>query len=153
MNKPVQIVAEPPLDYPDYHDDGYGWALAQAAIIRAGRLDSIDWEHVAEEVESMGKSQKSSAESALRIVLMHQLKWQYQPIFRTRSWQNSIKNHLQDFDDVMADNPSLKAKLDEILARAFRRARVDASNETGFDIDLFPADPPSWDEIRAPREL
>ena len=153
MNKPAQVAAAPPVDYPDYHKDGYGWAMAQAAIIRAGRLDSIDWENVAEEVESVGKSEKSSAESALRVVLMHQLKWQHQVTFRTRSWELSIRNHLEEFDDVMRDNPSLKSRLEEMLARAYRRARVDAAQETGLDIDIFPIDPPSWEEIRAAQAL
>lgn len=150
MNKPAHPVAATPIAYPAYDEDGYGWAMAQAALIRAGRIDSIDWDNVAEEIESMGKSEYRSAESALVIILLHLLKWDHQITFRTRSWSQSIEGHLEQFDDVIRENPSLKSRLPEILAKAQRKARYEAAKETGLNIDLFPLDPPSWDKIRGP---
>jgi Domain of unknown function DUF29 len=150
MNKPAHPVAAPPLAYPDYHKDGFGWAMAQAAIIREGRIDSIDWENVAEEIESVGKTEYRVVESALRLVLLHQLKWRHQETHQTRSWANSINEHLRRFDEELSDNPSLRPKLEEILARAYRRARSEAAQETGLAMSQFPVTPPSWDEIRKP---
>lgn len=147
MNKITAIKA---VDRPGYDTDAYGWAMAQAALIREHRLDEIDWENVAEEIESVGKSERNSAESALRLVLMHQLKWRHQVTFRSRSWKNSIEGHLETFDEVMAENPSLKSRLGDILATAYRKARYEAAKETGLDIELFPVDPPAWDIIRGP---
>ncbi len=151
MNAQTKIRAARPS--PAYDADGYGWAMAQAELLRARRFDDVDWANVIEEIESVGKSERSSVESALRVVLMHQLKWEHQKMFRARSWANSIRTHLGHFDDRLSDNPGLKSQLSSILQRAYRDARSEAANETGIDIDLFPVDPPSWDEIRAPREL
>lgn len=146
MNKPAKIATATP---PAYDKDVYGWALAQAELIRSGRLGEIDIENVAEEIESVGKSEYRALESALRIVLLHRLKWQFQPTHRSRSWQNSIRSHLIDFEELLADNPSLKSRLDEIRKRSYRSATVEAAVETGLAIEGFPAEPPSWDEIRA----
>jgi hypothetical protein len=151
MNAQTKIKAATPS--PAYEADGYGWAMAQAELLRARRFDAVDWNNVIEEIESVGKSERSSVESALRVVLMHQLKWSHQKMFRSRSWANSIRTHLQHFDDRLGENPGLKSQLSNILQRAYRDARSEAANETGIDIDTFPAEIPTWDEIRAPREL
>ncbi len=148
MNKHAHPVRIDPS--PDYEDDGYGWAMSQAALLRARQSEAIDWDNVAEEIESMGKQQAQSARSQLRIILLHQLKWRHQPSFRSRSWSNSIREHLRRFDRILAKNPSLKPKLDELRMEAYSDARFDASQETGFDIDSFPEEPPSWEEIRGP---
>jgi hypothetical protein len=147
MNKPAHPVAAPPLAYPDYHKDGYGWAMAQAAIIREGRIDSIDWENVAEEIESVGKSERSGVESALRVLMMHILKWQFQPDFRGTSWALSIRNQRQKYHDGMEQNPSIKPDLEEMRARAYRRSRIEAAQETELNIDSFPLAPPEWSII------
>jgi len=138
-----------PPGSPDYRHDGYGWAMAQAALIRAGRLSEVDWENVAEEIESVGKSERRALESALQVVIVHILKWDFQPSRRTRSWANSIAAHRAHFEDLLSENPSLKPQLDDILRRAWRLARVDAEQETGLDADLFPIDPYGWDRLRS----
>jgi hypothetical protein len=150
MNKQAHPVSARREAIPPYDEDAYGWAMAQARFLREQRLEAIDWENVAEEIESMGRGERKSAESQLRIVLMHRLKWMHQPTHRGRSWQNSIGEHLRRFDRVMSENPSLKPKLDSIRAEAYREARYEASQETGLDIDTFPEEPPSWDAIRGP---
>jgi hypothetical protein len=142
MNKMVSIKAAP-----DYDQDGYGWAMAQAEAIRARDFDAIDWDNVAEEIESVGKSEASSLQSALRVLMMHILKWTYQPERRSRSWALSIVSHRQQFEDVLEDNPSLKSRLDELRDRAYRRSRVEAALETGLALADFPIAPPDWHTI------
>lgn len=152
MNKPSR--PEPPFATasPPYELDGYGWAMAQARLIREHRIDEIDWDNVAEEIESVGRSEWRSVQSALRVVILHQLKWRHQVTFRCRSWSQSIDEHLRRFDHEVSENPGLKPHLDQIKAEAHRRARNEAAQETGLDLALFPVDPPSWDDIRAPLE-
>lgn len=150
MNAPAKI--EAPAS-PGYWEDGYGWAMAQAQLIRERRFDEIDWDNVVEEIESVGRSAQASVESALRLVLLHQLKWEHQTTYRSRSWSNSIREHLKRFDRLLNKHPGMKGNLPEILEDAYLSARLDASNETGLDIDLFPTEPPSWESIRAPRSL
>ena len=132
----------------DYDRDFYSWSLEQARLVRAGQWHAVDRENVAEEIESLGREQFNKLESALRVLLMHILKWDHQPEKRSRSWSLSIKAQRIELDDVLGDNPGLKPRLDEAIARGYRRARLEAARETGLDEDQFPAQCPySWDEI------
>ena len=70
-----------------YQQDFYAWANEQAALLRAGNLDAVDIELVAGEIESMGKSEKRELVSRLTVLLLHLLKWQYQPGRRGASWK------------------------------------------------------------------
>jgi hypothetical protein len=133
MNKPAHPIAAPPLAYPDYHKDGYGWAMAQAAIIRAGQLDSIDWENVAEEIESVGKQERSEYISHMIRVMCHMLKWDVQPQRSGMSWWLSIMNGRGDADRVLDRNPSLKPVLDEMHEEALKYAKRQAIAETGVE--------------------
>jgi uncharacterized protein DUF29 len=131
-----------------YDRDFYSWLMEQARLVRAGRWDAVDRENVAEEIESLGREQFNKLESALRVLLMHILKWDHQPERRTRSWAISIKDQRIEFDQVLQDNPGLKSRLDEALTRAYRRARLQAANETSLDEEMFPGECPyTWDDI------
>ena len=149
----AQAKIHPATPSPAYEADGYGWAMAQAALLKQRKFDAVDWDNVIEEIESVGASEYRVVESALRLVLLHHLKWEKQAHKRSRSWQVSIKTHLRCFDRELGRNPGLRASLPQIMVDAYADARDDAAVETGIDIDTFPVDPPSWDEIRATREL
>jgi hypothetical protein len=74
----------------NYEHDFYAWANEQAALLRAGELAQADIEHIAEEIESMGKTEKRELVSRLRVLMLHLLKWRFQPLGRTASWEASI---------------------------------------------------------------
>ena len=140
-----------PVDEPlraDYNRDFYSWLMEQARHVRAGRWNALDRENLAEEIESLGREQFNKLESALRVLLVHILKWDHQPKRRTRSWVISIKDQRIEFDQVLEDNPGLKGRLDEALARAYRRARLQAAKATSLDEETFPATCTySWEDI------
>ncbi len=121
-----------------YEQDFYAWANQQAALLRAGQLSAADIEHIAEEIESMGKTEKRELVSRLAILLLHMLKWQFQPERRGASWRASIRNTRDQLADHLSDNPSLKARLPEAIATAFRYASRDATAETGLPESTFP---------------
>lgn len=125
-----------------YEIDFYAWANQQAALLRAGKLSAADVEHIAEEIESMGRSEKRELVSRLTILLLHLLKWQYQPTYRGASWEASIANTRDDLTDHIAGNPSLKPLIPEAIEAAYRRARREAAAETGLTAATFPADCP-----------
>ena len=125
-----------------YERDFYAWANEQAALLRAGNLSAADIEHIAEEIESMGKSEKRELVSRLTVLLLHLLKWRFQPGRRGASWDASIRNSRDDLADHLADNPSLKPSLGDAIVSAYRRARRDATAETGLGAAAFPADCP-----------
>jgi Domain of unknown function DUF29 len=134
MNKMVTIKKSAS---PDYDRDGYGWAMAQAALIRAGRIDQIDWENVAEEIESVGRSEKSAYKSQLIRILVHMLKWEAQPERRGKSWWLSIMNGRAEALEALEENPSLKSLQGEIHKSALDFARKRAALETGLDESVF----------------
>jgi hypothetical protein len=146
MNKPAKIMAEPPVQYPVYKTDGYGWAMAQAAISRAGRLDSIDWENVAEEIESAGKQERSEYTSHMIRVLQHMIKWEALPERRGMSWWLSIMNGRDDAERFLKGNPSLKPLPDEIHEDALHYARRQAARETELHQDIIDSIPLSRDD-------
>jgi hypothetical protein len=91
-----------------YDRDLYTWCMDQAALLRAGRLDSVDLANVAEEIESLGKEQENALESNLRVLLLHLLKWRYQPGRRTRSWNGTIVRERGNYERRLGKNPGLK---------------------------------------------
>jgi hypothetical protein len=138
------------VNHIDYDQDGYGWAMEQAALLRAGRLNEIDRENIAEEIESVGKSERRTLESHLARLMMHLLKWEYQAERRGRSWANSIESSRMKLRRVLRDNPSLKPALADMIAETYPEARLDASDETGLPKTVFPADCPwPFDQMMA----
>ncbi len=125
-----------------YQDDFYAWAMQQAALLRAGRFAVADIENIAEEIESMGRGEKRELVNRLTILLMHLLKWQFQPGFRSASGSSSIREQRIRLRSHLQDNPSLKAKLGEAYAEAYELAVIGAARETGLSESLFPAAPP-----------
>jgi predicted protein tyrosine phosphatase len=122
----------------DYQTDYYGWTVEQAELLKSGLWQDVDIANLIEEIESMGRSEKRSLESRLMVLLTHLLKWQYQPVRRGKSWELTIKGQRVNCLDVLDDNPSLKSKLDELFAKSYYRAKLEAAKETGLDEDFFP---------------
>ena len=131
-----------------YDSDFYLWSSGQAALIRAGKFDQLDIENVAEEIESLGRSDKRALGSQLRRLLMHLLKWQHQASRRSQSWRNSINSARDELRVIVQDSPSLKPVLEASLADEYRIARKRAVEETKLSGKSFPADCPySFDQI------
>jgi hypothetical protein len=131
-----------------YDRDFYAWANEQAALLRAGRLAEADLENIAEEIESMGRSEKRELVSRLKFLLIHLLKWRFQPTRRGNSWRLSIEEQRREVADHLADNPSLQAKLPDALGSAYNTAVLAAARETGLDRNTFPsACPWTYDQI------
>ena len=127
---------------PAYDRDIYGWAMQQARLIREGRLGEIDAVNVAEEIESVGRSERRELGSRIELIVRHLLKWEFQPERRTDSWSNTIAAQRDQAHELLAENPSLRPHLDEIVARAYRLGRREAARETGLPSSRFPADCP-----------
>ena len=125
-----------------YDLDFYAWANEQAALLRTGRLSEADLEHIAEEIESMGRSEKRELISRLKVLLTHLLKWQFQPTLRGTSWRLTIEEQRREVDDHLSDNPSLRATLPATMATAYAGAILVAARETGLDRQVFPTECP-----------
>jgi Domain of unknown function DUF29 len=135
---PHAVASPPGSERTEYDADFYSWSLDQARLIRARQWARVDIENIAEEIESLGREQFNKLESALRVLLIHILKWDHQPRKRSRSWMLSIESQRIEVEQVLGDNPGLKSRLNEAIARAYRRARLEAAKETGLDKSVFP---------------
>ncbi len=122
--------------------DLYSWAVRQAELLRAGRLLEIDPAAIAEEIDDVGEEQYDKLASALRILMLHLLKWDYQPDRRSRSWTASVREQRRRVLRQLRKNPGLKSRLDEALGEAYEDARDEASGETGLPLNTFPATRP-----------
>jgi hypothetical protein len=118
-----------------YEHDFYAWSFAQAEALRARRPEALDWKNLAEEIESLGRSDRRQVRSRLKIILVHLLKWQIQIEYRSLSWKATINTQRDDLESVLADSPSLRRLVPTLLAESYPRARRDAAAE----MDLIPA--------------
>jgi len=126
----------------EYNKDFYAWAIHNAQLLRAGKLSEVDIEHIAEEIESMGKSERRELINRLAILLAHLLKWKFQPIRQSKSWELTIKEQRFELIDLLDESPSLKHELGKQLAHAYQKALMIAEKETGLDQKMFPKDCP-----------
>ena len=117
----------------NYDRDFYAWTQEQAHLLRTGQLQLIDIQHLAEEIEDMGRAEKRELASRLEILLMHLLKWQFQPSKRSRSWQLTIKEQRLRLQKHLKQNPSLKTAIAEVFDDAYQLATISAEKETGLD--------------------
>jgi phosphoglycolate phosphatase-like HAD superfamily hydrolase len=121
-----------------YDKDTYGWALAQSDALRRRSANELDWDNLAEEIESVGKSQAAELRSRFIVLLAHLLKWQFQSERRSRSWENTIRRERLEIARHLSENPGLKPRREELYASAYAAARLDASTETDLPLDTFP---------------
>ena len=115
-----------------YDRDFYAWTTVQAELLRSGRLSEADRENLAEEIEAIGRSEKAELRRRLGRVLQHLLTWRYQPELRSRSWASTLIEQRSQLDALLADSPSLRPTVEEVLPRAYTLARLWALNETGL---------------------
>ena len=121
-----------------YDQDFYQWTHEQAELMKAGALSQLDIPNLIEEIESMGRSEKRELRSQLTVLLMHLLKWDYQPDRRSGSCKSTISTQRMDIDFVLKDNPSLKHNLEIVIDETYRFARQRVAVETGLPESVFP---------------
>lgn len=121
-----------------YERDFLQWTERNVELLRAGRLQEADLEHIAEEIESMGVSHKREIRSRLRVLLTHLLKWQMQREFRSGSWRGTIRTQRREIAAVLDDAPSLRNVILEHLPGIHEWAVENAADETGLPPSSFP---------------
>jgi Domain of unknown function DUF29 len=121
-----------------YDEDFLAWTEQQAALVRAGRLDELDLDNLAEELDTMGRSEWGELENRLEVLLMHMLKWDYQPARRSRSWRGTMREQRNAIRRLMRRSPSLKRDLEDTIADVYPDAHGRAVDETGLSAATFP---------------
>jgi hypothetical protein len=122
----------------DYDQDFYAWITRNVQLLRTGSLSEIDAEHIAEELESMGKRDLRQLRSRLQALTMHLLKYQWQPERQSKSWLTTIDHQRDEIEALLLDSPSLRVAMNNALASIYLKAVRDASRETGLPETEFP---------------
>lgn len=138
MNATCQDAEEMPRNSIAYEEDFFAWTQDQAQLLREGKLSLVDAENVAEEIESMGRSDRRELESRFVVLLVHLLKWQVQTEFQSRSWSSTIRTQRHEIEALLADSPSLRIVVHQPRAALYDRARRNAADETGISEKNFP---------------
>ncbi|MFB2923400.1 DUF29 domain-containing protein [Aerosakkonema funiforme] len=125
-----------------YEQDFYRWLQTNINFLKEGRFAEIDLENLLEELESMGRSEKNALTSNLRVLLMHLLKYKYQPEKRTNSWLYTIREHRKRLRETFKASPSLYPFFEDIFNESYQDARELAADETGLSIKIFPPESP-----------
>ncbi len=128
-----------------YHEDFYGWSAEQAALLRAGRFDLLDTEHLATEIEGMSRLEQRELLDNLSALLASLLRWQRDATQRTSARRVAIANARDAVNTQLLDNPSLATHLPEAMKRAWRRTRRQAAADMGRAESSFPPETP-WTE-------
>ncbi|GDZ93400.1 hypothetical protein PA905_12360 [Planktothrix agardhii CCAP 1459/11A] len=121
-----------------YEQDFYLWIQTTVQQLKENKLNEIDIPNLIEEIESMGRSEKRELKSRLIVLLMHLLKWHYQPEKRSESWRSTITEQRICIEGLLEDSPSLKPLLSEVFEDCYQKARLKASDETGIKLNFFP---------------
>lgn len=127
-----------------YDTDIVAWAREQSRLLRSGRFDALDIEHLAEEIEDVGKSEQRELESRMAVLVAHLLKWRYQPERRGNSWRNTIRAQRKGIERRLSKTPSLKVDLasDDWWEAVWDDAVAQAGQETGLEFpELCPWSP------------
>ncbi len=122
--------------------DFYAWTQETSRLLLEGCYTKVDMKMIAEAIKSMGASERRELLNRLAVLLMHLLKWQYQPGIRSRSWKLTIIEQRKEIQDLLEDSPSLKHKLPAEFNRAYARAILKAEKETNLPHKTFPQDCP-----------
>ncbi len=125
-----------------YEQDFYLWTQITAKQLKENKFNEIDKNNLIEEIESMGRSEKRELKSRLIVLLMHLLKWHYQPEKRSESWRSTITEQRICIEGLLEDSPSLKPLLPEVFEDCYQKARLKSSEETGIKLNFFPKESP-----------
>lgn len=121
-----------------YETDYLQWIETTVSKLQNQDYTNVDWENLIEELGDMGRSERRSLKSNLIVILLHLLKWQFQPDKRSGSWEGSIIEHRRRVNEALLDSPSLKPYLESIFAECYTQAVKQAKAETGLSIECFP---------------
>lgn len=121
-----------------YETDYLQWIETTVTKLQSQDYTNVDWENLIEEIADMGRSERKSLKSNLIVILLHLLKWQFQPDKRSGSWESSIIEHRRRVQESLQDSPSLQPYLEEILTECYTQAVKQAKAETGLPREYFP---------------
>jgi hypothetical protein len=131
-----------------YDQDFNLWLETMANFLKENKLEELDFENLAEEIQSIKHTQKTILRENLGIILIHLLKWKYQPKIWSNSWKTMIDQSRKKIYECLLQSPSLQQYFHDVLNEYYKHARKMTAIETGASLDTFPeTNPFAEDEI------
>ena len=121
-----------------YNQDYYQWIQETVKLLEQRNFQELDLDNLIEEIKDLALNEKQTIEINLIVVLKLLLKWQYQPEQRSGEIKASIRRHRYQIRDDLKVSPSLKTYLSEIWLEFYQEARLQAADETGLSVEIFP---------------
>lgn len=121
-----------------YEKDFHAWCFDQVSFLSSKDLENIDWEHLIEEITSMGGSVRQELENRLIVLFAHLLKWKFQEHLRSKSWERTIKEQRRRVKRNLHRFPSLKNHLNETAEAGYEYSILEACKETNMPENTFP---------------
>jgi hypothetical protein len=122
-----------------YERDYYEWTVRNAELLRSGRVNEADLQHIAQEIEYLGKRERRELLDRLSLLIAHLLKWKAQSARQSHGWELTIRVQRKNLAKLLSENPSLRPYLETNLPEAYERAMVEAMTETGLPESHFPS--------------
>lgn len=120
-----------------YETDFVAWAEQQAALLEQKRFEQLDLPNLIDEVLDLSRRERQALIGNLKVVLLHLLKWNYQPAMRSNSWLAAIREHRQRLEEQLQDSPSLRPYLELKFTDCYQKALLLAADETGLPKTTF----------------
>jgi hypothetical protein len=117
-----------------YDQDFFLWTREQAEGLRHAKASNLplDWENLAEEIESLGKSDRRQLASQVRRILRHLLKLEASPAIHPRAgWRTTIIDARREVAGILRDSPSLRREVEDLIAEETDAAAQLASTDLG----------------------
>jgi hypothetical protein len=130
-----------------YDRDFFAWTKQVADALRSDSVDRADVEHIAEEIEDMGKRDRRELFSRTRVLLTHLIKWDIQPDRQCNSWLATIAEQRIQIRQLLEDSPSLRHEASYRLQTIWVEAQIAASRETNLRVGIDPDCPFEFERI------
>lgn len=128
------------MDTELYEGDYYLWIQDTVGKLKNQNYDQVDWTSLLDEIEALGRRERRILETSLVAILLHRLRWQYQPDQRLKSWKVIVLERRRQLRELLKDSPSLKPYLEEVFEECYRDAVEQASAITGISVKAFPSE-------------
>lgn len=125
-----------------YDHDFVAWAETTAQLLKAHRWNEVELEALIDEVEDLSRREREALRSNLKVILLHLLKWEYQPHKRSNSWRSTLREHRERITEAISESPRLKLYPQAVLDDCYRKARLRVADETQISAVAFPQNCP-----------
>lgn len=123
-----------------YEKDYHQWLEMTTQLLRERVFNTVDIEHLIDEISAMGRNEKLAIKSYLRLLIIQLLKWQHQPQNRSNEWVEIISEYRHKLNDILLESQGLKTFGLSVLQTCYQNACQTMSTEDHLPVEHFPTE-------------